>query len=155
VRALVLQDTRAAADPPEARANRAAMANRILAEGAVVAAEAFVPRLLGATTTRERPDIVERVRALILANRPRGIADGQLGLGARPDSTPTLAAIRVPTLVVCGEEDVLTPPAESEAMAGAIAGARLVLLPRAGHLANLEVPEAYDEALRGFLSTLG
>lgn len=155
VRALILQDTKAGPDAPEARAARATLSERVIAEGAGAAAEAFLPRLLGATTQRERPVIAARVRALILGNRPRGIADALLGLGARADSTATMATIHVPTLVVCGEEDVITPPAEAEAMARAIPGARLALIPRAGHLANLENPAAYDDALRGFLAGLG
>jgi pimeloyl-ACP methyl ester carboxylesterase len=155
VRALVLQDTRAGSDPPEAQTYRATLADRVLAEGAGVAADTFVPRLLGVTTQRERPEIVAHVRGTILANRPRGIADALHGLSARPDSTPTLADVRVPTLVVCGEEDVITPPAESEAMARAVRGARLALVPRAGHLPNVEAPAAYDDALRGFLASVG
>lgn len=155
VRALVLQDTRAGADSAEARVGRATLANRVLAEGASAAADAFLPRLLGASTQRDRSDLVDRVRALILGNRPRGIADALLGLGARLDSTPTLAKIQVPTLVVVGEEDVLTPPAEAEAMASAIAGAKLAIVPKAGHLASWEQPEAYNAALRVFLAGLG
>ena len=155
VRALVLQDTRAGADSAEARVGRATLANRVLAEGASAAADAFLPRLLGASTQRDRSDLVDRVRALILGNRPRGIADALLGLGARLDSTPTLAKIQVPTLVVVGEEDVLTPPAEAEVMASAIAGAKLAIVPKAGHLANWEQPEAYNAALRAFLADLG
>jgi pimeloyl-ACP methyl ester carboxylesterase len=155
VRALILQDTRPGVDPPEARAARATLANKVLAEGSGAAADAFLPRLLGASTQRDRPDLVASVRALILGNRPRGIADALLGLSARADSNATMATIRVPTLVVCGEEDVITPPAESEAMARAIPGARLALIPGAGHLANLENPAAYDAAVRGFLASLG
>ena len=152
VRALVLGDTRAGADSPEARAGRAALAERVLAGGATVASDAFLPKLLGATTQRDRPELAVRVRSLILRNAPQGIASALDGLGARADSTPTLADIRVPTLVVCGEEDTLTPPSEAEAMARAIAGAELAILPGAGHLASLENPAGYDLALRAFLA---
>ncbi len=148
---LVLADTRAGADSPDARAGRAALAEKVRREGAVAAADAFVPKLLGDTTKRERPQVVARVREIVLGNPPRGIADALAGLAARADSTPTLREIRVPTLVVCGEEDTLTPPAESEALRDGIAGSRLVLLPRAGHLANLEEPDAFNRALLGFL----
>lgn len=155
IRALILQDTRAGADSPQARAERAPLSNRVLAEGAGVVLDAFLPRLLGATTLRERPELIARVRSVILANKPRGIADALLGLGARVDSTPTLASIRVPALVVCGEEDLLTPPAEAQAMASAVAGARLELIPKGGHLANLENPAAYNRVVRAFLARLG
>lgn len=151
LRGLVLQDTRAQADTPEGRKNRALLAEKVLKEGAVAAADAFVPRLLGETTHAERPQLVSRLRGAILATSPRGIADALAGIGARADSTPTLREIRVPSLVICGAEDVLTPPADSEAMAAAIPGARLAIVPQAGHLANLENPEAVNGALLSFL----
>jgi pimeloyl-ACP methyl ester carboxylesterase len=153
IRALVLQDTRAGADNEEARQNRALLAEKVLKQGSAVAAEAFLPKLLGETTQRERPDVVARVRSTILATPPRGIADALAGLASRADSSTTLREIRVPTLIVCGAEDVLTPPAESEAMQRAIAGSRLEIIPRAGHLANLENPEPFNTTLLGFLPT--
>ena len=152
LRGLVLQDTRAAADTPESRNNRALQAEKVLKEGASAAAEALLPKLLGETTRRTRPEVVARVRERILTTSPRGIADALAGLAARADSTPTLREIRVPTLVLCGAEDVLTPPAEAEAMAAAIAGARLAIVPEAGHLANLENPDAFNAVLLAFLA---
>jgi pimeloyl-ACP methyl ester carboxylesterase len=149
---LVLADTRAPADTPEGRQGRAALAEKVLREGASAAAEAFVPKLLGETTLRDRPQVVARVRELILGNPPRGIADALAGLAARADSTSTLREIRMPVLVLCGEEDALTPPADAEALTKGIAGSRLVLLPRAGHLSNLEDPDAFNRALLGFLA---
>ena len=93
-----------------------------------------------------------RLRERILATSPQAIADALRGLAARADSRPTLGEVRVPTLVLVGAEDVLTPPAESQAIAAAIPGARLEIVPRAGHLANLEQPGAVNAALRGFLA---
>jgi pimeloyl-ACP methyl ester carboxylesterase len=154
VRALVLQDTRAGADSPEARRNRALLAEKTLKQGAQAAADAFLPKLLGDTTHQERPALVSRIREAILATSPRGIANALQGLGARADSTPTLREIRVPTLVVCGVEDTITPLAESEAMHQALAGSTLAAIPRAGHLANLENPEAVNAALLEFLAGL-
>lgn len=151
LRGLVLQDTRAGADAEEARRARAELAERVLREGAAAAAEAFLPRLVGETTRRENPELVERLRAAILSTSPRGIADALAGLAARADSTPFLREIRVPTLVVCGAEDVITPPSEAESIQRAVPGARLEVVPRAGHLANLERPEAYEAVLRRFL----
>src|SRR5262249_56161359 len=84
-------------------------------------------------------------------NAAGGSADGWGGLGRGADSTATLREIRVPTLIVCGEEDVITPPGEAEAMHAAIAGSTLELVPKAGHLANLEDPAAFNRALEGFL----
>jgi pimeloyl-ACP methyl ester carboxylesterase len=151
LRGLVLQDTRAGADSAEGRRNRAVLAEKVRAEGATAAAEAFLPRLLGETTHRERPEVVARVREIILATSPRGIADALAGLAARADSTPTLREIRVPTLVVVGAEDQLTPVAEAEALHRGIAGSRLAVIARAGHLANLENPAEFNRELSGFV----
>ena len=152
LRGLVLANTRAGADTPEARQNRAALAERVLKEGAEAAAEASLPRLLGATTHRDRPAVVDGLRRIILGNPPRGIADALHGLASRADSTPTLREVRVPTLVVGGDEDVLTPVAEAESLQRGIAGSRLVVIPQAGHLSNLENPPAFERALREFLA---
>ena len=84
----------------------------------------------------------------------QGIADALAGLAARADSTPTLREIRVPTLVLCGSEDVITPPSESERLKAGIASSALELIPRAGHLSNLEDPAAFDKALGRFLARL-
>jgi len=151
---LYLQDTKALADTDEGRANRKALAERVLAEGAPAAADALLPRLVGETTHRERKDLLARLRASVLATPPSAIAAALEGLGAREDSRPTLASIRVPTLVLVGEEDVLTPPAEAEAMAAGIADSRLVRVPRAGHLASLEEPDSVNVALADFVTSI-
>ena len=117
---LVLQDTRAGADTEEAKAGRRQLASRVLETGPQVAADAFLPRLVGETTSRERPGLVGELRERILATPAPAIASGLHGLAERDDSRPTLAAIRVPTLVLVGEEDVITPPWEAEAMARAV-----------------------------------
>lgn len=152
LRGLVLQDTRAGADGDEARKARAQLAERVSREGAAAVVDAFLPRLLGETSRRERPELVARLREEMLKTPPRGIVDALAGLAARADSTPLLREIRVPTLVVCGAEDELTPVSESESIQRAIAGARLELIPKAGHLANLENPEAFNQALLRFLA---
>jgi pimeloyl-ACP methyl ester carboxylesterase len=149
---LVLQDTRAGADTAEAKANRSTLAAKVLADGASAAAEAFLPKLVGETTHRERPALVAGLRERILATPPLGIANALHGLGARADSRETLPTIAVPTLVLVGSEDVLTPSSEAATMAAAIPRARLDVVPGAGHLANLEDPVAVNGALRAFLA---
>lgn len=148
---LILQDTRAGADTAEAKANRATLAAKVLADGASAAVEAFLPKLLGETTHRERLALVASVRERILGTPPLGIANALHGLAARADSRETLPTIAVPTLVLVGAEDVLTPPGEAATMAAAIPRARLDVIPGAGHLANLENPAAVNAALRAFL----
>ena len=154
LRGLVLADTKASADTDAARRTRAEQAEAVRREGTSAIADAFLPRLVGPTTHAQRPAVVARLREIILANPSRGVTDALAGLAARADSTPTLREIRVPTLVVCGEEDVLTPPAEAEALQAGIRGSVLEILPKAGHLANVETPEAFSRALETFLRRL-
>lgn len=155
IRALVLADTKAGPDSVEARLGRAQQAEAVLRDGTAALAEGLVGRLLGPTSLNTRPAVVSRVRDMILAASPRGVADALHGLGARADSTPTLREVKVPTLLLFGAEDALTPPSEGAAMRQAIAGSRLEAIPEAGHLANLENPAAFDAALLGFLRGLG
>jgi 3-oxoadipate enol-lactonase len=151
LRALVLADTRASADTDAGRRTRAEQAEAVRREGTAAIADAFLPRLVGKTTHEQRPAVVARLRDIILANPARGVTDALAGLAARADSTPTLREIRVPTLVVCGEEDVLTPPAESEALVAGIRGSTLEIVPRAGHLANVEAPDVFNRVVDAFL----
>jgi 3-oxoadipate enol-lactonase len=151
---LVLQNTRAGADTAEARKNRGVLAERVLREGPTAAADAFLPRLVGDTTTRDHPDRVTQLREAVLRNPPRGLANALLGLGARANSSPTLREIAAPTLVVGGAEDVLTPIAEAEAIHAGIPGSQFHVIPRAGHLANLENALAYNAVLASFLRTI-
>ncbi len=150
-RGLVLSDTRAGADTPEGAAGRETFARNAIEKGLHWVADEMTPKLL-----RPKPDpaAVREVRALIGQGTPAGVAAAQRGMARRPDSTPTLATIGCPTLVVVGEEDTLTPPAEAERMAAAIRGSHLVKIPGAGHLPNLENPAAFDQALSGFVAGL-
>ncbi|HMA47256.1 MAG TPA: alpha/beta fold hydrolase [Frankiaceae bacterium] len=150
---LVLVDTRAGADPPAAAANRHRIAEAVLAEGSGILFEEL-PNLLGGTSRRERPDVVRRVRELAGAASPAAVAWAQRAMAARPDSLPTLRAADLPALVVVGEEDGVAPPEEAQAIAEAMPDARLVGVPRCGHLPALEAPEALDAAIRAFLAEL-
>ena len=121
-------------------------------QGPAAIADQMIPRLLGETTRHRRPDIVEHVRSLILANSSESIAAMISALMNRPDSTPLLADLRLPTLIVVGEEDVITPPSVARAMQHSIRGSELIVIPSAGHLSSLEQPEAFNDALAQFLS---
>ena len=103
-------------------------------------------------TMRDQPEVVGRVRALIEAQRAEAIRDALLRLKTRPDSTDLLASIRCPVLLIVGEEDALTPVEESQRMKEAIQGATLAVIQGAGHLSNLEQPEAFNAAVARFLS---
>jgi len=152
VQGLILADTKSDADTPEGVAGRTRMLKLVQEKGPSAVADEMIPKLLGETTRRERPDVVERVRALVLASSTDAIAGAIRALMTRPDSTPLLESIHVPALVLVGAEDTVTPPAAAQALHRGIPGSRLVEIPAAGHLANLEQPELFHQALASFLS---
>ena len=152
VRALVLADTRSEADTPEGVACRKQMLQLVGEKGAPAIADTMIPKLLGETTRASRPDVVERVRSLILSSSSDAIAGAIRALMSRQDSTPLLPTIHCPTLVVVGEEDTLTPRQLSDLIHGAIAGSELAVIPKAGHLSSLEQPDAFNEVLTRFLT---
>jgi pimeloyl-ACP methyl ester carboxylesterase len=147
VAGLVLANTRSIADTPEARTGRDRMIEIVERDGASAVARELLPKLVGATTRAEQPDLVEVIGHLIEANPPEAIAAALRALKDRPESTSLLASIACPTTVVTGEEDAIVSRNEAEAMQRAIPGARLVALPRVGHLSNLEAPAAFNDVL--------
>jgi pimeloyl-ACP methyl ester carboxylesterase len=151
VHGLVLVDTRPQPDTPEGLEGRKRMIQLVRDKGVAAIVDEMLPRLVGATTQRQRPDVVARVRELSLEASADGVVGALEAMKSRPDSTPLLADVHVPTLVIVGEEDVITPPILSEEMHRAIAGSTLVVLPDAGHLPSIETPSAFNEALAGFL----
>ncbi len=154
VRALILADTRAGADTLEGRAARRAMLTVLEHDGPQGVAREMMPRLLGATTREHNPDAEETVRLLIKRQSPHAIRDAVVRMMDRPDSTALLPSLQVPTLVIVGEEDVLTPPAESEAIVAAMPNASLVRIAGAGHLSNLEQATAFEASIDDFLAGL-
>lgn len=152
VRGLALVDTRASADDPLARANRDETIAAVRENGVRPVVETMPAKLLSPESVG-RPDLLERVQRMIARQKPETVEADLVAMRERPDSTPFLGEIAVPTLVVVGSEDVLTPPADSQAMAGAIPGARLVTVPGAGHLTPMERPRAVAEALDEFFSS--
>ena len=149
VRGLVLADTKASADTPEAREGRLQMARAAAEQGSPAPAMAMLPRLLS-PASQDRP-IAEQVKAMIASTPAQTVADAQRGMAARQDSTDLLASIDVPVLVVVGAEDVITPSSEAQAMVERLPNARLEIIPGAGHLANLENPDAFNQALMRFV----
>ena len=140
VQALVLADTRAAADSAEARTGRFNLAQTAYRKGAGAVAEIMLPKLLGATSMTERLGLVRKVRHMIETCEVSGMVVGFMAMAERPDSMSLLSLIKCPTLVLVGEEDCTTPLSEARMMAQGIPGARLSIIPGAGHLSNLEQP---------------
>lgn len=156
VRGLVLMDTRAEADTPEIRRSRDAAAATAKERGAAAIADAMLPKVLAAATLGRRPDLAERLRSLMAGTPVPGIVGALAAMRDREGSEALLETLApIPTLVVVGEADGVTPPAQARAMAAAIPGAKLAIIPGAGHLPPLEQPDATTERLREFLRSLG
>ena len=152
VGALVLADTRAAADTADARAARDAGVDTVRFDGLDAFLATLLPRLLGPGASDEA---WERAQAIAGRQDPEAVIGALEALRDRPDRSHVLGRISVPTLVVTGADDVVTPPAEAAELAAAIAGARLVEIPRAGHLSALEQPELFAAALEALLDEVG
>jgi 3-oxoadipate enol-lactonase len=156
VRGLVLVDTRAGADNAEARRARDTTAASARDGGPAAIAEAMLPKLLAPSTLAQQPDMVERVRGMILRTPVAGIIGALAAMRDRPDSESLLPTLGdIPTLVVVGEEDAVTSPEEAESMVRAIPGAQLALIPGAGHLSPLERPDQVSSRLAQFVRELG
>jgi 3-oxoadipate enol-lactonase len=153
VAGLILADTRSQADTPEGRQGRERMLALLADKGPGGVADEMMPKLLGETTRREHPALAEHVRAMIMASSNEAIAGAIRALMTRPDSTPLLPPLHVPTLIIVGEEDTLTPPALSQAMHEAIHGSELAIVPKAGHLSSLEQPDVFNATVTRFLTT--
>jgi 3-oxoadipate enol-lactonase len=152
---LALLDTRAEPDSPEARKSRHEDADRVLAEGVGFLAQRQLPKLLAPRTLAERADLAAGAELMMRRSTPAGVASALRGLAERRDARPDCAKIDCPTLVVVGAEDVITPPPLARALAQAIPGAQLAVIPNAGHLAAYEQPEATNVALRKLIRKVG
>jgi 3-oxoadipate enol-lactonase len=151
VSALVLIDTKAAPDTPEGRAGRLQSAADVLERGGEPFIESMLPKLLGETTRHARPDLVEAARKMMLKMSPEDISLVLKGMAERPDSVPTLKTVNVPTLILVGDEDTLTPVADAELMKRNISGSQMKAIPKAGHYAVWEKSEEAGKILRQFL----
>lgn len=154
VAALVLLNTKAQADTAEAHAARLQAANDVLERGTEPFFQSMVAKLFGKSTRDARPDLIEGALRMMRKMTPQDVAGVQRGMAERPDSVATLKTINVPTLIVTGEEDGMTGTAEASLMQQNISGSQMRVVPRAGHYAAWEQPEAVGLALRQFLESL-
>jgi pimeloyl-ACP methyl ester carboxylesterase len=154
VRALILCNTKAEADTPEAQQARDAQAALVARDGMEALAVRVLPVLLGASTRAANPAVVERARAMVMRQPEAGVVGALRALRDRPDSTPMLSGITVPTLVVAGAEDIVAPPVAARQMAARIPDARFVEVSAAGHLSPVEQPDQVTRAVRAFLAEL-
>jgi 3-oxoadipate enol-lactonase len=154
VRGLILTGTRATADTPEASEKRTRLIEFITAHGAEALAGAQLPGMLSRGTLESRVAVREALREIMASASPEGAIGGQRAMMARPDARELVATIDIPTLVIAGAEDVLTPPEEQRALAAAIPGCRFELIAGAGHATAFERPAAFNHVLTEFLSEL-
>lgn len=154
VSALTLIDTKAAPDTPEGRAGRLQSAADVLERGVEPFLDSMLPKLLGETTRQARPDVVEAARKMMLKMSPQDISLVLKGMADRPDSVPTLKTITVPTLILVGDEDMLTTVADAELMKQNISDSQMKVISKAGHYAVWEKPEETGKVLRKFLDAV-
>lgn len=151
---LLFADTRPAADTADARAGRQKSAEFVLQHGSAELAKQLLPKFIGAAAQADE-SIADKVHGMIEAAPPKVVADLLSALGSRRDSSDILSRIQVPTLVVSGAEDAITPAAEAHEWSAKITGAKYVEIPGAGHLANVERPAAFNQAVSQWLAALG
>jgi 3-oxoadipate enol-lactonase len=148
---LILAATRAGADSPEVKANRDKAATTAREKGVGTIVETMLPKMLSQKSYQSQPELVTRARKMMESTSLAGVAGDLAAMRDRTDSTALLAQIDKPTLILHGADDQLIPPAEAQVMSATIPNAQLHVLPEAGHLLNMEQPEAFNEAVRSFL----
>ena len=154
VRALILADTRPQADTEDGRRAREENAQRALKEGMAPIVESMLPKLLTDETRERGGEVVEGVRAMMQATSPDTAAAALRAMAVRRDQSDLLPSIQAPTLILVGDEDSITPPADAESMRAKIENSRLVVIKGAGHLSNVERPAEFNRALAEFLRGL-
>lgn len=151
VRSLVLADTRAQAETEEGKQNRVQQAEKASRDGMEGIADALLPKLLAPETVTRHPEIVKRLRKMMVETDPEGAAAALRGMAQRQDQSAFLSRIIAPALILVGKEDSITPVADAELMHREIGGSRLQVIEGAGHISNLEKPEEFNKALVKFL----
>ncbi len=152
VMGLILADTRATADSDDGRLARERMLELLGSEGPSGIRRQMLPKLLSEQTVRQRPALVNTIGGMIESAPAAALATAIRHMMTRPDSTPQLRQIHCPALVLVGEHDTITPVDESRSLARQIGGSRLTIIEGAGHLSNLEQPDAFNAAVAQFLT---
>jgi pimeloyl-ACP methyl ester carboxylesterase len=155
VHALILAGARAGPDSEQTRARRLQIIAAAREQGTAAVATMLAGTLVGATTRARNPQLVTRLHQMIGAASVDGIVGASQAMMARPDSTPLLATIDVPTLIIVGAEDTLAPPSEAEALHAGVRDSRLEVIPGAGHVCSIERPAAFNQVVTEFLQDVG
>lgn len=146
---LILCDTKAVADTNEKQRERRETAEKVLDQGTAFLAASMIPKLVAPGASGE---VVSEAEEMARRASPQGVAAALKGMAAREDATELLSRITVPTLVICGKADTVSPVEEMRGIAGAIGGARFEAIPSAGHLAPMENAEVVNRVIREFLA---
>jgi len=154
VRALVLAGGRAEGPDKAEKQSREQQAKRVLESGFAPSVESILQSLLALQTLNEKPQVVTRVREMVAKTDPAGAAAAQRGMAARRDYRGDLAQISVPTLIIAGRDDGVRKPIDAETIHRGIQDSRLEIIPKAGHLMNMEQPAEFNQALLTFLKSL-
>ncbi|MEJ2599486.1 MAG: alpha/beta fold hydrolase [Anaerolineales bacterium] len=148
---IILCATRAHADSPEGKQNRTKSIDLAQERGVPAAVSGLLNKLMAPVTYGRRPTLVETVKAMTESTSLEGVVGDLLGMRQRPDSFSTLASFELPALILHGADDQIVPTAEAEQMHTTLPNSQLKIIPQAGHLLNLEQPQAFNTAVRGFL----
>jgi len=154
VRGLILADTQAKADSNEAKLKRAAAIKSVKANGVKAYAEGFVKSVFAPQTFANNKAVVEKIRRVIQSNSSLGICGALLALASRTETTEALSGIKVPTLILVGKHDALTPPSASQEMRNKIPNSEIHVIPHAAHMSNLENSKEFNKQLLDFLGRL-
>lgn len=151
---LILADTRAGVDDTSAKAGRTKSIELTREQGSAALFEGMVPKVLSDSTRDTKPEVVEQLKGIAAKQPPESVIAALVALRDRPDANPGLKDVAVPTLVLVGEHDGVTPPLASANLSAQIRGSKLVHIPGAGHLSNAENADAFNAAVREFLAAL-
>lgn len=154
IEALILCDTQCNADTPEAKEKRYAKMDEIASIGKAAFTDAFIKSIFHPESLDRKKDVVERLRSVVNSNSSYHLINGLTAIAERSESCTMLGNVSIPTLIICGKDDALTPVARSEFMQEAIQGAELRIIEQAGHISNLEQPVAFNKHIADFLNTL-
>ncbi len=151
---MILTSTRAGADSPQGKANRDVAVDNVRDQGVPFIVDGMLPKMVSPVTLASKTQLVSSIRGIMLETSVNGVIGALQGMRDRPDSSPTLSKVSIPTLIVHGADDQMIPVSEAEAMHGQIRNSRLVVIPQAGHLPNMEQPDQFNQAVREFLQSL-
>jgi 3-oxoadipate enol-lactonase len=151
---MILTSTRAAADSPEGKTSRDTGIKNVQEHGVPFITDGMLPKIVSPKTLQANPSLVASIRSIMLETSVNGVSGALQGMRDRPDSTSLLTQIKCPVLIVHGADDQLILVSEAELMKQGIPDANLVIVPESGHLTNMEQPDLFNRAVRGFITSL-